>query len=59
MTALYRVNIKLPEGIVRVGKRGKYKFSLENAQALMSEYQCYGYDMFLSTARAAFTYQNT
>ncbi|PSU33214.1 hypothetical protein [Photobacterium lutimaris] len=55
--ALYRINISLPTGIVRVGSRGKYKFPLEAAKRIAKEYEADGYPIHFSPARPRFSYR--
>ncbi|PSW11433.1 hypothetical protein C9J01_15865 [Photobacterium rosenbergii] len=53
---LYRINITLPTGWVRVGSMGKYKFPIEQAKLIASEYEADGYQVHFTPARQKFRY---
>ncbi|MGF1683314.1 hypothetical protein [Photobacterium minamisatsumaniensis] len=56
---LYRINVALPTGIVRVGFRGQYKFTLTKAQAIADDYKQYGYKIHFTPAREPFSLQRS
>ena len=55
---LYRINVSLPTGIVRVGSRGKYKFPLETAKQIAKAYEDDGYQIHFTPARNRFIFSS-